>query len=41
MLYRGAGLDIVWPLLAALVGFTAVFFGISLMRFRKAIVSFQ
>jgi ABC-2 type transport system permease protein len=41
VLYRGAGLAIVWPELAALVIFTAVFFGISLMRFRKAITSFQ
>lgn len=41
VLYRGAGLSIVWPQLAALVGFTAVFFGISLMRFRKALMSFQ
>jgi ABC-2 type transport system permease protein len=39
VLYRGAGLDVVWPQLAALVGFTAVFFAISLVRFRKAIMS--
>ena len=41
VLYRGAGFDIVWPQLAVLVVFTAVFLGIALMRFRKAIVSFQ
>jgi ABC-2 type transport system permease protein len=41
VLYRGAGLDVVWPQLAALAGFTAVFLGIALMRFRKAIMSFQ
>ena len=40
VLYRGAGLDVVWPQLAALVGFTAVFFAISLVRFRRAIMSF-
>jgi ABC-2 type transport system permease protein len=39
VLYRGAGLDIVWPKLALLVVFTAVFLGIALIRFRKAIVS--
>ena len=33
VLYNAAGLDIVWPQLAALVGFTAVFLGISLVRF--------
>ena len=41
VLYRGAGLDIVWPQLAALAAFTLAFFAISLMRFRTAIVSFQ
>ena len=41
VLYRGAGLDVVWPQLAALAGFTAVFLGSALMRFRKAIMSFQ
>jgi hypothetical protein len=33
------GLDIVCPQLALLVVFTAVFLGIALIRFRKAIVS--
>lgn len=38
VLYRAAGLDIVWPQLGALAGITIVFFGASLMRFRTAIV---
>lgn len=41
VLYRGVGLAIVWPELGALACFTVAFFGISLMRFRKAIASFQ
>jgi ABC-2 type transport system permease protein len=41
VLYRAAGLDIVWPQLAALAGITIVFFGMSLMRFRATIASFQ
>jgi len=41
VLYRGAGLEIVWPKLAALLGFTAVFFGVSLTRFRKSLMSFR
>lgn len=41
VLYRGAGFDIVWPEMAALVAITLVFFGVSLMRFRKTIASFQ
>jgi ABC-2 type transport system permease protein len=41
VLFRGAGLDIVWPQLAALAAGALVFFVISLMRFRTAIVSFQ
>ena len=41
VLYRAAGLDIVWPQLAALAGITTVFFGVSLMRFRTTIASFQ
>jgi ABC-2 type transport system permease protein len=40
VLYRGAGLDIVWPQLAALAAITTVFFGISLTRFRKTLASF-
>jgi ABC-2 type transport system permease protein len=41
VLYRAAGFDIVWPQLAALAAITTVFFGASLMRFRKTIASFQ
>jgi ABC-2 type transport system permease protein len=41
VLYRGAGLDIVWPELAALAGITIAFFGVSLVRFRTTIASFQ
>jgi ABC-2 type transport system permease protein len=41
VLFRGAGLDVVWPQLAALAAFALAFFTISLMRFRTAIVSFQ
>jgi ABC-2 type transport system permease protein len=37
VLYRAAGPDIVWPQLLALAGFTIVFFGVSLIRFRTAI----
>ncbi len=40
VLYRAAGLDIVWPQLAALAAITAVFFGVSLVRFRKTLASF-
>jgi ABC-2 type transport system permease protein len=41
VLYRAAGLDIVWPQLAALAAITTVFFGVSLVRFRTTIASFQ
>ena len=41
VLYRAAGLDIVWPQLTALLAITIGFFGVSLMRFRTAIASFQ
>ncbi len=41
VLYRGAGLEIVWRQLAALAAITTVFFGVALMRFRTAIISFQ
>ena len=40
VLYRAAGLDIVWPQLAALAAITLVFFAVSLMRFRTTIASF-
>ena len=41
VLYRGADLEIVWPDLAAIGALTIVFFGISLMRFRAAMMAFQ
>jgi ABC-2 type transport system permease protein len=41
ILYRGAGLNIVWPQLAAIAATSAVFFATSMMRFRKSIVSVQ
>lgn len=37
ILYRGAGLDVVWPQFLALIGIGAVLFSLSLARFRKAI----
>ncbi|XSG83304.1 MAG: ABC transporter permease [Methyloligella sp. ZOD6] len=37
ILYRGAGLSIVWPQFAAITLIGAVFFGLALMRFRKTI----
>ncbi|NTV11667.1 MAG: ABC transporter permease [Zoogloea sp.] len=37
VLYRGAGLDVVWPELLAMTGIGAVFFGIALARFRTSI----
>lgn len=37
ILYRGAGLDIVWPHLLATLAIGMAFFGISLSRFRKTI----
>ena len=39
VLYRAAGFNVVWPQLLALAGFTAVFLLLSLVRFRKAIMS--
>ena len=40
VLYRAAGLDIVWPELAALAAIAIESFGLSLMRFRTTIASF-
>jgi len=40
VLYRAAGFDIVWRYLAALAAITAVYFGVSLVRFRKTLASF-
>ena len=39
ILYRGAGIDIVWPQFAAVAGIGLVFFLISLSHFRKRITS--
>jgi ABC-2 type transport system permease protein len=39
VLYRAAGIDIVWPQLVTLAAITTVFFGISLARFRIALMS--
>jgi ABC-2 type transport system permease protein len=39
ILYRGAGLAVVWPNLAILAIIGAVFFGISLLRFRRSILA--
>lgn len=41
VLYRGAGLDIVWPQMMAMTGIGAVFFFGALARFRNAIASFS
>ena len=41
VLYRGAGLAIVWPQLAAMAAIGTLFLGTSLLRFRAAIASFQ
>ncbi|MDO9041172.1 MAG: ABC transporter permease [Desulfocapsaceae bacterium] len=37
ILYRGAGLDVVWPQFIALLLIGTLFFGITLLRFRKTI----
>jgi len=37
ILFRGAGLGVVWPQFLALAGIGIVFFGVSLNRFRKSI----
>jgi ABC-2 type transport system permease protein len=37
ILYRGAGLGIVWPQFLALVGIGGVFFALALIRFRRTI----
>jgi ABC-2 type transport system permease protein len=41
ILYRGAGLDIVWPEFAATAAIGAVCFGGALLRFRKALTAMQ
>ena len=37
ILFRGAGLSVVWPQLLAIVAIGAVFFTVALVRFRKSI----
>jgi multidrug efflux pump subunit AcrA (membrane-fusion protein) len=37
ILYRGAGLSIVWPQLLAILGIGVLFFTGALLRFRKAL----
>lgn len=37
ILFRGAGLSVVWPQLLSLLGIGALFFGIALRRFRRTI----
>lgn len=39
ILYRGAGIDIVWPDILAIIAISMAFFLIALIRFRKAIVT--
>jgi ABC-2 type transport system permease protein len=41
VLYRGAGLDIVWPQLLALTVITCVIFAVSGVRFRRTLVAMQ
>ena len=39
ILFRGAGIDVVWPQFAAAAAIGVVFFAIALSRFRKTIAS--
>lgn len=41
ILYRGAGLDVVWPSLAAVAAIGVVFFVAALMRFRRTVSAMQ
>jgi ABC-2 type transport system permease protein len=41
VLFRGATLDLVWPQLVALGGLTVLYFGVSLARFRAALLTLQ
>jgi ABC-2 type transport system permease protein len=41
VLYRAAGLEVVWPQLLALAGLGSVYFGVSLLRFRRVLVTYQ
>jgi ABC-2 type transport system permease protein len=38
VLYRGAGLDIVWGNMLSMVVMSALLFGLTLLRFRRAIL---
>ena len=37
VLFRGAGLDVVWPQLLAIGAIGTAFFAVALMRFRRSI----
>ena len=39
VLYRGAGLDVVWPSLLAIAAIAAAFFTASLLMFRRSIAA--
>lgn len=41
ILYRGTGLESVWPDLLAIVGIGALFFALALLRFRRAVTQTQ
>jgi ABC-2 type transport system permease protein len=41
ILYRGAGITIIWPDLLAMIGLGAVFFLVALTRFRRAVTQTQ
>lgn len=41
ILYRGAGLETVWPQVLAMLAISAAIFAVSLSRFRSTLVSFQ
>jgi len=41
VLYRGAGLDVVWPRLLSMGGIGAVYFILSLFLFRKSLAAVQ
>ena len=41
ILYRGAGLDVIWTDLLAMLGVGSVFFTVALLRFRKAVTQTQ
>ena len=41
ILYRGAGLDVIWRDLLAMTGVGACFFTVALLRFRRAVTQTQ